>query len=128
MPGDAQDDLARVRAVLARELETINEYEAAARAAASPEVRAFLLHLAEEEKEHVAEATALVRRLDAGQERFFAVERGPEHFAAGAAAPETPPPHVPHREGTVPAVPDALLPPDTLPAWTVGPLKPRRAP
>jgi hypothetical protein len=82
------DDVARIRRVLARELETINEYEAFAAASESPEVRAFFSHLAQEEKEHVAEATHMLRRLDPGQEAHFAQGTPAGHFeAAPAAAP-----------------------------------------
>jgi hypothetical protein len=86
---DPGTDAARVRGVLTRELETISTYEALARAADGPEVRAFLLHLALEEKEHVAEATALLRRLDADQDGHFRAEYGPGHFQPG---PEPAPP------------------------------------
>ncbi len=79
------EDAARVRAVLSRELETISHYETMARAAAAPEVRDFLLHLAAEEKEHVAEAVAVLGRLDAVQAGHLARPPTPEHF-------ENPPP------------------------------------
>lgn len=125
----ADDDAARVRSVLARELDTISAYERAARETASPEVRAFLLHLAREEKEHVAEAVALLRRLDPEQEaEFLAPARGLEHFLEGrrAAAPDRlrrpeadPPP------GSAPERRDAPRP---VPGFTVGSLKPVWAP
>lgn len=73
-------DVARIRQVLARELETINEYEAFAAASSDPEVRAFFLHLAAEEKEHVAEATQMLRMLDAGQDAHFLEPIAPGHF------------------------------------------------
>jgi len=88
---DLLDDVARVRRVLARELETINEYEAFARASSLPEVRAFFSHLAQEEKEHVAEATHMLRRLDAGQEAHFAKGTPPGHFEGAPAPSESPP-------------------------------------
>jgi phytoene/squalene synthetase len=90
----AADDAARVRSVLARELETISEYERAAREAESEEVRAFLRHLAREEKEHVAEATALLRRLDAEQEEEFGeAPANLAHFLGAAGS--TPAPRLP---------------------------------
>jgi rubrerythrin len=92
------DDVARIRRVLARELETINEYEAFAAAATSPEVRAFFSHLAREEKEHVAEATSMLRRLDAEQEAHFAQGTPAGHFEGtpgAASAPPSPPPPAP---------------------------------
>lgn len=84
LPEDS--DLALVRAVLARELETINEYEAFAKRAADPTIRAFFLHLAKEEKEHVSEAMHLIHRLDADQENeWHRADVRPEHFADGVA-------------------------------------------
>jgi rubrerythrin len=79
-------DVQLVREVLARELQTINEYEQAAAQAQSEEVRAFLLHLADEEKEHVAEATQVIRRLDAAQERRFQADTSVTHFVTGKPA------------------------------------------
>ncbi|HSP81752.1 MAG TPA: ferritin [Myxococcaceae bacterium] len=78
------DDVSLIRRVLARELETINEYEASARASQNPQVRAFFLHLAEEEKEHVAEAVHMLRLLDAGQEAHFARPVAEGHFEGAA--------------------------------------------
>lgn len=89
-PAPMETDAQRVRQVLARELETISHYEALAAAAERPELRAFFLHLAEEEKEHVAEATAVLRRLDQGQELQFHKPFPASHFA-GPAAAEAPP-------------------------------------
>src|SRR5689334_3910978 len=77
-------DLARIRQVLARELEAINEYEQLAREAESADIRAFFLHLAEEEKEHVAEAVFLIGNLDAGQRGQFEKDFGGAHFGGPA--------------------------------------------
>ncbi|MBU8897087.1 ferritin [Corallococcus sp. H22C18031201] len=115
-----RSDVARIRAVLARELETINEYEAFAAASTDPEVRAFFLHLAAEEKEHVFEATHMLRMLDAGQDAHFAHPIAPGHFqqavAGGKAAVPTPPPSpstaAPH--GRTPPEPLTPLPPHRL--------------
>ena len=91
-PAPMETDVQRVRQVLARELETISHYEALAAAAERPELRAFFLHLAEEEKEHVAEATAVLRRLDAGQDVQFHKPFPASHFEGPAApAAEAPP-------------------------------------
>lgn len=105
------DDLARLRLVLARELETINEYEAHARAASDEKMRAFFMHLADEEKEHVAEAMALIHELDAVQAREAdEVKTDHAHFNGQSAT----------------AQPDAS---DTRPTpmsrvqWTIGSLK-----
>ncbi len=130
---DLSTDVALVRRVLARELETINEYEAFARAASSPELRDFFLHLAAEEKEHVAEAVHMIRLLDAGQEAHFskpvvaghfqgAIERGaptgPQPPAPAAPAPAAPSPAAPAgppRNGRPgPAEPPALIQPERV--------------
>jgi hypothetical protein len=121
---DLSSDVALVRQVLARELETINEYEASARASTSPEVRDFFLHLAAEEKEHVAEAVHMLRLLDAGQEAHFARPVVTGHFqgapggqqqppAAAPAAPPAPAPAAPNgRTGA--AEPPALISPQRV--------------
>jgi hypothetical protein len=134
---DLSTDVALVRRVLARELETINEYEAHARAASTPALRDFFLHLAAEEKEHVAEAVHMIRLLDTDQEAHFAkpvvaghfqgaVERGAPEGARPAApaappAPAAPAPEAPAgragppRNGRAgPAEPPALLQPERV--------------
>jgi Rubrerythrin len=90
-------DVELVRQVLARELETINQYEEAARTADTELIRAFFRHLADEEKEHVAEAIQLLHQLDAAQRaRASQVDVRLEHFGgapathAGAAHPVPP--------------------------------------
>jgi hypothetical protein len=86
------NDVARVRRVLARELETINEYEAFAQSASNPEVRAFFAHLAAEEKEHVAEATQMLRMLDSAQDAHFTNPIAPGHFQKAIGTPPSPSP------------------------------------
>lgn len=128
-PDSDLDDVARIRRVLARELETINEYEAFARASSAPEVRAFFLHLAAEEKEHVSEAVHMLRLLDGGQDAHFTRPFVPGHFegaAPGVVAPQAPaapapapPPAAPPvsvngRNGRLPSEPPSTLPPQRL--------------
>ncbi|MFB1480815.1 ferritin [Corallococcus sp. RDP092CA] len=116
-----RSDVARIRAVLARELETINEYEAFAEDSSDPEVKAFFLHLAAEEKEHVSEATHMLRMLDQGQDAHFAKPFVPGHFqtAVGGApaepveAPPAPPP-APPAVGRLANEPLTSLPPQRL--------------
>lgn len=93
-PSDSEllSDVARIRRVLARELETINEYEAFAQASSNPEVRAFFAHLAAEEKEHVSEATQMLRMLDSAQDAYFAAPIAPGHFQKVEGAPPAPSP------------------------------------
>lgn len=67
-------DLLVLRDTLARELDTINEYERAIEKAGTPAVKALLAHLRDEEKEHVAECMQYIRRLDAAQNRFFEID------------------------------------------------------
>lgn len=88
-------DVARVRLVLSRELETISTYEELARQANTEEIRAFFLHLAAEEKEHVAEATFLLRKLDAAQDAHFAKPVDPAHFTGAKPDAPAPPPSEP---------------------------------
>lgn len=90
-PDSDLDDVARIRRVLARELETINEYEAFARASSAPEVRAFFMHLASEEKEHVSEAVHMLRLLDNGQDAHFTKPFVPGHFEGAPATAGAPP-------------------------------------
>ena len=61
---ETDDDLMLVRDVLARELETINSYLRLLRSARGERVRAFLAHVTDEEKEHVAEALEIIKELD----------------------------------------------------------------
>jgi hypothetical protein len=121
---DLSTDVALVRRVLARELETINEYEAFARAASSPELRDFFLHLAAEEKEHVAEAVHMIRLLDAGQEAHFSKPVVAGHFqgAIERGAPAGTRPAAP-----APAAPAPAAPAPEAPAGSAGPSRNGRA-
>lgn len=65
------DDLMILREVLARELQTINTYQSQAAQATRPEVKNFLQHILEEEKEHVAEAMEMIKELDSNQARLM---------------------------------------------------------
>lgn len=60
-----------IRLALIRELETINHYQDLHDMADDPSVKQLMLHLMDEEKEHVAELTEILRRLDAEQNRYF---------------------------------------------------------
>lgn len=80
-------DVRLLRAVLARELETINEYEVMAEQAEDPHIREFFLHLAKEEKEHVGEAMALINERDVDQKRELdEADTRFEHFRGAPAA------------------------------------------
>ena|SRR5437868_5698669 len=72
---ETEDDLMLVREVLARELETINSYLRLLQSAKSEQVRTFLAHVTDEEKEHVAEALEIIKALDPVQAALL--EHGP---------------------------------------------------
>ena len=99
-------DMERVRHVLARELETISEYEQLSREAEDPRVREFLAHLAAEEKEHVTEAVMVLRQLDPTQDEYFTRGVADGHFTEGTHAAVTPP--VPTPRPAPAAAPRAL--------------------
>lgn len=67
-------DLAVVRKALVRELETLNHYQELHDQASDAAVRQLMLHLMNEEKEHVAELTVMLRALDPAQDGVFAAE------------------------------------------------------
>lgn len=64
---DERAVLIRLRAVMARELETINEYEQFADATEDPDIKTLFQHLADEEKEHVTEVYEVLKKRDAAQ-------------------------------------------------------------
>jgi hypothetical protein len=121
-------DVARVRDALIRELETITRYEQLAAQADSPDVRNFFLHLANEEKEHVAEAVMLMRQLDPVLEPHFGKPLDLTHFAkpeVAASPPALEDLRIPRDIAKMPyAMPAPPHP--TAGQFSVGPLK-RRA-
>lgn len=64
-------DASLIRTILARECDTVNEYEALAAQAEDPAVRKLILHFAEEEKEHIAECALALAHIDAPFKRFL---------------------------------------------------------
>jgi rubrerythrin len=60
-----------LRHVMARECETVNEYLAMAERAQSPEVKGLLLHLAYEEKEHIAVCAKELMKVDADHKMWM---------------------------------------------------------
>lgn len=64
------ETLRRLRDVLARELETISQYEAHAAAEGDPAIKALFQHLADEEKEHVSEVYEALLSYDAVQKNW----------------------------------------------------------
>lgn len=140
--GIPSKDIARIRQVLARELETINEYEQLARDSESEEARNFFLHLALEEKEHVAEATWLLAKLDPEQMAQYEKDFSKGHLepTAAPAKPATAPAQRPPQPDMAAYLPEThklpgeparvihALPAPPSPSsghFTVGPLKRR---
>lgn len=88
-----RETLARLRDVMARELETISMYETYAEAETDPQMKTLFQHLADEEKEHVTECYEALLNRDAAQKKWAesgshaqAIREG--HFgAAEASAP-----------------------------------------
>jgi uncharacterized protein len=121
-----QKDLEIIRRTIARELETISQYEQDAAAATDARVRTFLAHLAHEEKEHVAEGMAMLGLLDPRQAEL--AEKG-AHFLDAETAEEAETEPTPAAVGKPPAEPE----PPPVPALfhgagglTVGNLKRQR--
>lgn len=61
-----------LREDLMGELQAINQYQAHIDNIDEPEIRELLAHIRDDEKEHVAELTHLIARVDAIQKRKFA--------------------------------------------------------
>lgn len=101
-------DLAVIRKALVRELETINHYQELHDQASEPGVRALMLHLMDEEKEHVAELTAMLRAHDPVQDRTFREEHSAAIAEGNLAA-------LAHKPGTA-----AATTPAHAPTWTGG--------
>lgn len=120
--------LYRLRIVLARELETINQYEQFADATDDPASKTLFQHLADEEKEHVMEVFEVLNQRDPAQAAWaegahiaaIRANRFQEAIAAGeparGAAPVAPAPSVP---APAPMAPPAIR---TSPWRTVGSL------
>ena len=95
------DDVSILRAILQRELETINAYEEMQAAIKDPALRQIVEHITDEEREHVVEMYELILQRDARQQTT--AQKGRQHLAGAIAAPAI----------TVPAPPAApAAPPD----------------
>jgi rubrerythrin len=122
MQDDFENDLSILRALMARELDTINHYQRLADDADDESAREFFLHIQEEEKLHVAEALALIARMDADQTELLRTG-----FRAGHRPGEIP--ERPPQEAVERALPAAAQPPKPgdarrrEPALTVGSLR-----
>ncbi len=70
----ANKDLNNLREDLVGELEAINQYQDHIDETDNEEIKRVLSHVRDDEKEHVAELTKLLRSLDATQEEKFQKE------------------------------------------------------
>lgn len=70
----SEETIAALREDLVGELNAINQYQAHIDAITEPEITEVLSHITADEKEHVAELTKLIRKLDATQEEKFKKE------------------------------------------------------
>ena len=73
-----------LREDLMGELQAINQYQAHIDNIDDPEIKKLLAHIRDDEKEHVAEVTHLIARIDAVQRQKFAEDHtaGGEKIAA----------------------------------------------
>jgi len=69
-----EDILTSLREDLVGELQAINQYQSHIDAIADAGIKTTLSHIRDDEKEHVAELTKLIRKLDAMQEEKFKKE------------------------------------------------------
>ena len=67
-------DLEGLREDLIGEFQAINQYQEHIDATDDEEIKKVMSHIRDDEKEHVAELTKLLRRLDAKQEEKFQKE------------------------------------------------------
>ena len=71
---NAQGSLEMLRDDLVGELQAINQYQEHISIIDNEEARHVLEHIRDDEKEHVAELTKLIRKLDSTQEEKFKKE------------------------------------------------------
>lgn len=69
-----EETIAALREDLVGELNAINQYQSHIDGIADPEIKKTLSHITADEKEHVAELTKMIRKLDAVQEEKFKKE------------------------------------------------------
>ena len=70
-----------------RALDQVTQHEASAAEATDADVRDFFTHLASEQKEHVVEAIAMLRKLDPTFDALFGKPYTPEYFQKPIAVP-----------------------------------------
>jgi hypothetical protein len=116
---DIEHDLALLRSLVARELETINHYRSLAERSSDGPARDFFLHIIEEEKFHVADVMRAIAVLD--DEQAHLLDTG---FVTGHAPGEIPKAAAikPARESESPR-PAARVTPARARGLTVGSLR-----
>ncbi|MBA7667910.1 hypothetical protein ES703_76011 [subsurface metagenome] len=75
MIGYFEDDVQLLREDLMGELKAINDYQKHISVLKSDEAKRVLEHIRDDEKEHVAELTKLIRQMDETQEAKFKKEQ-----------------------------------------------------
>lgn len=111
MPEPTERTLRAIRLALVRELDTINHYAELAELADEPVVKQLMLHLMDEEKEHVAELTATLRRYDPRQDAHFDGGHASQLGQSGAApsiGDKAPPGSAPTPQPAAPPRPNGL--------------------
>lgn len=118
MDQDLAHDLALLRTLMARELETINHYRALAERADAGEARELLLHVLEEEKHHVAQALGMMASLDPDQAELLDAGTAPGHRPG-----ELPPRGARPAEDAAPSPPEPAARESRAAGLTVGSLR-----
>ncbi len=77
-----------LREDLMGELQAINQYQAHIDNIDDPEIKKLLAHIRDDEKEHVAEITHTIARIDAVQQKKFAEDHTVDAGQRLAAAPK----------------------------------------
>ncbi len=75
MTGYFEDDIELLREDLMGELKAINDYQKHINVLKSDDAKRILEHIRDDEKEHVAELTKLIRQMDETQEAKFKKEQ-----------------------------------------------------
>lgn len=84
---DLEHDVAILRDLMARELETINAYRSLAARAPDGQAREFFLHIIEEEKLHVADVLRAIAALDLDQAHLLTTGFPADHAPGDIPAP-----------------------------------------
>ena len=121
------DDVAILRQILQRELETINAYEEMLDRIQDPSLRQIIEHITDEEREHVSEMYELIMERDARQKTSAQNSRRHVDQALGLVSPPAEEAPRPSSAVLLPGGAVDLVPPPApifeAAAWSVGTLK-----